>query len=180
MAALQAGIARALDKGNADGGDAQVTADPTTVLSKVEGNSACADCGNPEVEWASVNLGILLCIECSGIHRSLGVHVSKVRSVLLDRWTPELLVFMCRVGNTRANRRFEAHLSSSSDFAKPSRSTPKAEKERFTRAKYCDQLFMDDSVPLEADLEELGLTSASGRDWGEGAGTRLGGSERER
>lgn len=40
-------------------------------------------------DWASINLGTLLCIECSGIHRSLGVHVSKVRSVTLDKWESE-------------------------------------------------------------------------------------------
>ena len=42
------------------------------------GNSVCADCGSPEPDWASLNLGVLLCIECSGIHRKKGVHVSKV------------------------------------------------------------------------------------------------------
>ena len=41
-------------------------------------------CSGPD--WASINLGILVCIECSGIHRSLGVHVSKVRSLTLDKW----------------------------------------------------------------------------------------------
>jgi ribosomal protein L37AE/L43A len=162
MAALQAGIARALDKGNADNGDATVTADPATVLASAEGNHVCADCSKPEVEWASVNLGILLCIECSGIHRGLGVHFSKVRSVLLDRWTPEMLLHMCRVGNARANRRYEATLADNPAYAKPTRSTPKAEKERFTRAKYCDQLFMDESVPLKADLDDLGITDDSG------------------
>uniref|UniRef100_A0AAR2L452 Arf-GAP with coiled-coil, ANK repeat and PH domain-containing protein n=1 Tax=Pygocentrus nattereri TaxID=42514 RepID=A0AAR2L452_PYGNA len=57
----------------------------------VSGNDRCCDCGQTEPRWASINLGITLCIECSGIHRSLGVHNSKVRSLTLDSWEPELL-----------------------------------------------------------------------------------------
>ena len=49
------------------------------VLRRVPGNGCCVDCGSPDPEWASLNLGVLLCIECSGIHRRLGVHVSKVK-----------------------------------------------------------------------------------------------------
>lgn len=56
----------------------------------VLGNDKCADCGSRKPKWASINLGIMLCIECSGIHRSLGVHISKVRSVTLDDWDVEL------------------------------------------------------------------------------------------
>lgn len=51
---------------------------PIDILRKVSGNDKCADCGKPEPDWASLNLGILICIECSGIHRNLGVHISKV------------------------------------------------------------------------------------------------------
>lgn len=51
---------------------------------EIKGNSTCADCGASFPDWASVNLGITLCIECSGVHRSMGVNFSKVRSLTLD------------------------------------------------------------------------------------------------
>lgn len=54
---------------------------PIDVLRKVCGNDRCADCGAPEPDWASLNLGVLVCIECSGVHRNLGVHISKVNCI---------------------------------------------------------------------------------------------------
>jgi hypothetical protein len=51
---------------------------PIDLLRRVDGNTICADCGASEPDWASLNLGALLCIECSGVHRNLGVHISKV------------------------------------------------------------------------------------------------------
>lgn len=52
--------------------------DVSTILRGIPGNNVCAECNAPEPDWASLNLGILLCIQCSGVHRNLGVHVSKV------------------------------------------------------------------------------------------------------
>uniref|UniRef100_H3AD99 Arf-GAP with coiled-coil, ANK repeat and PH domain-containing protein n=1 Tax=Latimeria chalumnae TaxID=7897 RepID=H3AD99_LATCH len=60
-------------------------------VQRIPGNAQCCDCNEPTPDWASINLGITLCIECSGIHRSLGVHFSKVRSLTLDSWEPELI-----------------------------------------------------------------------------------------
>lgn len=51
---------------------------PVDALKGLPGNDKCADCGVPEPDWASLNLGVLICIECSGVHRNLGVHISKV------------------------------------------------------------------------------------------------------
>lgn len=52
------------------------------VLRQIPGNDLCAECGAPQPDWASLNLGILMCIECSGVHRNLGVHISKVSNLL--------------------------------------------------------------------------------------------------
>ena len=55
---------------------------------KEEDNKYCVDCDSKGPRWASWNLGIFLCIRCAGIHRNLGVHISRVKSVNLDSWTP--------------------------------------------------------------------------------------------
>ena len=70
-------------------------------------NPNCADCHMEQPDWASINLGILICIKCSGVHRSLGVHISKVRSLTLDTWDDELLQYMLAIGNIKSNLRYD-------------------------------------------------------------------------
>ncbi|KAG0680908.1 hypothetical protein C6P40_005514 [Pichia californica] len=80
-------------------------------LLKDPSNKHCADCKtsrNPR--WASWNLGMFICIRCSGIHRSLGTHITRVKSVDLDSWTDEQTDSMCNWGNKRANSYWEAKL----------------------------------------------------------------------
>lgn len=62
--------------------------DPQTgsVIRQVKGNDRCADCDATDPDWATLNIGALICIECSGIHRNLGTHLSRVRSLDLDEW----------------------------------------------------------------------------------------------
>lgn len=67
-------------------------------------------------DWASLNLGALMCIECSGIHRNLGTHLSRVRSLDLDDWPVELSTVMTAIGNAMANSVWEGALES---YSKP-------------------------------------------------------------
>ncbi len=66
-------------------------------------------CAHPDPDWASLNLGALICIECSGIHRNLGTHLSRVRSLDLDEWPLELIKVMSAIGNELANSVWEAN-----------------------------------------------------------------------
>ncbi|XP_076007369.1 arf-GAP with coiled-coil, ANK repeat and PH domain-containing protein 2-like isoform X3 [Genypterus blacodes] len=107
----------------------------------IPGNGSCCDCGQPDPRWASINLGITLCIQCSGIHRSLGVHFSKVRSLTLDTWEPELLKLMCELGNGVINQIYEAR-AAELGARKPQPGDPRHEVEAYIKAKYVDRRFV--------------------------------------
>lgn len=73
-------------------------------------NNYCTDCNQAGTRWASANHGVFLCIRCSGIHRSLGVHISKVKSTNMDRWTRGEVELMQKIGNRRGKELYEARL----------------------------------------------------------------------
>ncbi|KAE8686493.1 ADP-ribosylation factor GTPase-activating protein AGD1 [Hibiscus syriacus] len=109
---------------------------PIDVLQRVCGNEKCADCGAPDPDWASLNLGVLLCIECSGVHRNLGVHISKVNLG----------------GNVAFKKCFHVDLTLTGFYksdkpqlllmGKPCHSDSISVKEKFIHAKYAEKLFV--------------------------------------
>uniref|UniRef100_A0A3B4Y2S0 Arf-GAP with GTPase, ANK repeat and PH domain-containing protein 1 n=1 Tax=Seriola lalandi dorsalis TaxID=1841481 RepID=A0A3B4Y2S0_SERLL len=105
----------------------------------IRGNGHCADCEAQNPDWASLNLGALICIECSGIHRNLGTHLSRVRSLDLDEWPLELIRVMSAIGNELANSVWEANAQGR---LKPGPDASREERERWIRAKYEQRLFV--------------------------------------
>eukprot|EP00301_Raphidiophrys_heterophryoidea_P018044 c3022_g1_i1.p1 GENE.c3022_g1_i1~~c3022_g1_i1.p1 ORF type:complete len:880 (-),score=234.01 c3022_g1_i1:138-2672(-) len=120
-------------------------------ISRTPGNNACADCGSLEPEWTSINLGICVCIECSGIHRSIGAHVSKVRSLLLDELEPSTIQILKTIGNEQFNSFFECALPP--QRTKPTAESSRAERDAWIRDKYINKLFFEPSEP--APVEEF-------------------------
>uniref|UniRef100_A0A7N8Y3D1 ArfGAP with GTPase domain, ankyrin repeat and PH domain 1 n=1 Tax=Mastacembelus armatus TaxID=205130 RepID=A0A7N8Y3D1_9TELE len=108
-------------------------------IRSIRGNGRCADCEAQNPDWASLNLGALICIECSGIHRNLGTHLSRVRSLDLDEWPLELIKVMSSIGNELANSVWEANTQGR---LKPGPDASREERERWIRAKYEQRLFL--------------------------------------
>ncbi|KAK4882078.1 hypothetical protein RN001_005397 [Aquatica leii] len=123
-----------------------------TIRNHVPGNEICVDCDCPNPSWASLNLGVLMCIECSGIHRNLGSHISKVRSLDLDEWPAGHLSVMLAIGNALANSVWE---NRTQGRVKPLSNSPHEEKEQWIRAKYETKEFLpppNNTMPLGQQL----------------------------
>ncbi|KAI1732270.1 putative GTPase activating protein for arf domain-containing protein [Ditylenchus destructor] len=116
-----------------------------------EENKYCADCEAKQPRWASWNLGIFLCIRCAGLHRNLGVHISKVKSVNLDSWTPEQVQSMRVMGNAKAKAVYEAELPHL--FRRPQSDQS---LEAFIRAKYESKRYiLKDWRPPSVNVNDL-------------------------
>ncbi|XP_074499516.1 arf-GAP with GTPase, ANK repeat and PH domain-containing protein 2 isoform X2 [Sebastes fasciatus] len=113
-------------------------------IRNAKGNSLCVDCEAPNPTWASLNLGSLICIECSGIHRNLGTHLSRVRSLDLDDWPGELTQVLAAIGNHMASSIWE---SCTQGRIKPTPTATREERESWIRAKYEQRAFVPPLQP---------------------------------
>ena len=120
-------------------------------LTSLDGNGKCGDCGAPYPSWVSINIGIILCIACSGVHRSLGVSISKVRSLQLDNMDKDTLQMISKIGNNTVNQVYEHLVNKSQSFTDSSnnliltRPTPECNskiREQWIIAKYVKKNFI--------------------------------------
>lgn len=140
---------------------------PSKLLDQIrnndQGNQYCADCGSSsKVEWVSLNLGIILCIECGGIHRSLGTHVSKIRSLTLDvhSFTNDIVELLMLIGNRISNMVWEALLDRS---LKPAPTASRDQRLKFITAKYVERAYVE-PVSQYGTADDALLTSIKKHD----------------
>uniref|UniRef100_A0A7M4EXJ1 ArfGAP with SH3 domain, ankyrin repeat and PH domain 1 n=1 Tax=Crocodylus porosus TaxID=8502 RepID=A0A7M4EXJ1_CROPO len=131
-------------------------------IQRLPGNEVCCDCGSPDPTWLSTNLGILTCIECSGIHREMGVHISRIQSLELDKLGTSELLLAKNVGNNSFNDIMEGNLPSPSP--KPTPSSDMTARKEYITAKYVDHKFSRKTcASAAAKLNEL-LEAVRSRD----------------
>uniref|UniRef100_A0A1X7TTF8 Uncharacterized protein n=2 Tax=Amphimedon queenslandica TaxID=400682 RepID=A0A1X7TTF8_AMPQE len=127
-------------------------------IQKNPSNKKCADCGDEDPSWGVVNRGIMVCIECSGVHRAMGVHISKVRSVELDTeiWTDTLINLMVTIGNYSANLFWERHFKGE----RIPTDCPREIRESFIRSKYESKSWVPDNALANQEELDKALCSA--------------------
>ncbi|KAL5013645.1 hypothetical protein ScPMuIL_007915, partial [Solemya velum] len=134
----------------------------TSIIDRIRwlpGNKICCDCGAPDPEWLSTNLGILMCLECCGIHREMGVHISRTQSMVIDEMGTSKLLLARVVGNRGFNDIMEATVDPS---LKPNPSSPMDDRREYIKAKYEQHRYAiitcTDKEELKQDLKQAVLS----------------------
>uniref|UniRef100_A0A3Q0RQ14 ArfGAP with SH3 domain, ankyrin repeat and PH domain 2b n=1 Tax=Amphilophus citrinellus TaxID=61819 RepID=A0A3Q0RQ14_AMPCI len=131
-------------KGDQDEGENNIVQELTKSIvgevKKMSGNDSCCDCGAADPSWLSTNLGVLICIECSGIHREMGVHYSRIQSLDLDVLGTSELLLANNVGNASFNEIMEADLSAQ-EIMKPTPTSDMQMRKDYITAKYTEKRF---------------------------------------
>ncbi|XP_069371592.1 LOW QUALITY PROTEIN: arf-GAP with SH3 domain, ANK repeat and PH domain-containing protein 2b [Paralichthys olivaceus] len=131
-------------KGNQDEGENNIVQELTKSIvvevKRMSGNDGCCDCGASGPTWLSTNLGVVICIECSGIHREMGVHYSRIQSLDLDVLGTSELLLAKNVGNASFNEIMEADLSEQG-VTKPDPSSDMQKRKDYITAKYTEKRF---------------------------------------
>lgn len=116
---------------------------------RLPGNQECADCSSTEdVQWLS-NTGALVCIACSGVHRELGVHVSRIQSLVFDVISPVEFLVPLATGNSSVNRLFE-HEEALCALWKPRSGCTRSDRQKFIQFKYRDRSYIEKVVDADA------------------------------
>lgn len=123
-------------------------------LLKEDENKYCADCDAKGPRWASWNLGIFVCIRCAGIHRNLGVHISRVKSVNLDQWTAEQIASMQSIGNSKGRSIYEANLPETFRRSQTDSAMEQFIRSKYEQKKWINKEWTQQSIVVPTELKE--------------------------